>query len=446
MAPCGHNSNRRKDDCFDPRVRLGQCSGVPAAVPPPKVIRSAALRPVSIARVLRAAALSLLSAPTFAAAAAPSPWPADAPARLVAFVPFPDVAQSTLTSPPPTLTLFMTPAPRAEDVPDAVQRVGASGALWMRRLAEARLGLRYWDARHRVLHESAIPEPVGPPDAVAEALWLRFQFLVALPPSAGRPWPPPEPALPTLRPELVAALEAPTPDPWPVLPAFIVPPVPSPPAPPPPQGEVEVIVSALPGARRAPLGVAATPDQLADPGRVDDGRGTPDHRDTHVALRFELGLPSPPALGGSLRVMHPIDASSDTFGLAVVGSLGVAAWHPAFADPAAEAAGPAMSPRVEAGLGAAWGVSELRLHVSATAAVEALTVVSADATVEEAFRGALRLGTTIGYTLGPLMPMAGLELMLSPGVLSLRDDATVTVLADRFGAGLVVGLGYAFGR
>ncbi len=339
---------------------------------------------------------------------------------------------------------MVAPAPRADDVPETVQRAGAAGALWIRRLPDDRLGLRYWDARHRVLHESAIPQPVGPRAAVSEALWLRFQFLVSLPPSAGRPWPPPEPALPTLRPELVAALEAPLPDPWPELPAFTVPPVPAPPAPPPPQGEVQVTVSALPGARRAPLGVAATPDQLTEPAGPDAARGAPGHQEPRGALRFEAGVPGPLALGGSLRGTLPVGASPDAVGLAVVGALGVAAWHPSWA--AAIGAGvAAVSPRVEAGVGAAWGENELRLHVSATAAVEALTVVSGDATVDDAWRGALRIGTTVGWSIGRWMPLAGLELALSPWVLSLRDDADETVLAERFGVGLVVGIGYAFG-
>jgi hypothetical protein len=439
-----HNSNRRGCDRFDGRPALGQCGAVPSC--PPPSLRSSRSRPGAASPAGRAVVFGLVAA----LVPRPSPATENEARRLLAFTPWPEGAHPALAAPPPGLTIIESrPAIEVTEVPTAVQRAGASGAIWIRILSDDRIGLRYWDARERVLHESAIPAPHGTRSAVSNALWLRFEFMMALPPAAGRPWPPPEPVVPALRPELVAAWDTPPPDPWPPFPAFSVPPLPPPPAAPVPRGEVEVTVSALPGAPRAPIGVAATPDLLPSGTPDADLRGAPGHRVPRVALRFEVGLPSPVSLGGSLRGTLPLGHDEHTGGAAVVGAVGLSTWHPAYSGKDGGALGtPALAPRGELGLGAAWGLNELRLHVSATAALSRLIVPSDTATVDDAWQGALRLGTAVGWALGSLTPSLGLELALSPWVLSMHDGpqnaARQTILADRLRIGLLLGLGYAF--
>jgi hypothetical protein len=433
VAPGRVPAADRSPLAFDARRRVGQCAVVTTA-------RLSSLRQ----GLLAAGGILAVHLGRGGAGARP-------PQRLLALVPSPPAARAWTDSPPANLALVVATAPLAEDVPEAVRRARADGALWVRALPGDTLGLRYWDAEHRVLHEATVPRPEGSSPAVAEALWLRFQFLFDRPPAAGRPWPPPAPTVPPLAPELAAVFAAPPADPWPPLPDFTVPALPPPTRPPDPRGEVELTIAALPGAERAPIGVAATPDQL-DPATGPDAagrdRGAPGHVQPRAGFEFEVNVPEPISLGAAFRLALPLGAgepaAASAPGTALIGVVGASLWHSALAgDPALTLPGVAVSPRIEVGVGAAWGDDALRLQVSATAGLGGLVTVEGEA--DEAWQGALRLGTAIGWVHGRLMPFAGFEAALSPWVLVARRDDERIVLAERFRLGVLLGVGYAFG-
>jgi hypothetical protein len=222
----------------------------------------------------------LLSGPVAAAQrlAIPAPAPDAGPVLR-------DVVWPALRALAPTAGWTPEPAATAVDEPAvAARRLGAQGVLWATDGPDGPVLHLYRRPEDRVL-DAPVPIPADADAASArEAVRLRAEFLLEAPAAAGRPAPPAAGrALPPIPPDRLGDLMTPAPAPPPPLPPAVVPEPPAlPPAP--PGAQVQVEVTASPGAQ--------APDHVFS--RTAEGAVT--------AAEPEAAAPAAPVQGLRLRL------------------------------------------------------------------------------------------------------------------------------------------------
>ncbi len=356
-------------------------------------------------------------------------------------------------APPPTnvdLSVVTGPPPAAEELPAAVKRAGAAGAVWIWRRGD-RYELRYFRLEPAELFESTVTVPHGTDStALSDALWLRLQFLRGAPTGTGRSFPPELPVPEPASPEVEAFTHAPT---SPLWPAGDDPPIPLPPAPlpppPPRSGVVEVTVEALPGAqvptglysstveqgqasrrREAPTPPPAPRERAAPPEPAGPRRGV---------VLFNATLPAPRSMGFAAG-LDGIIAGTVTW----AGRLRVQPFNQPWDDLKTSGPHPRLAiTRLDAtvGLRAALEPLEIRPFIGPTVAT--VVPLGSGSSGTEAEPG-LVLGTQLAWDVGGPCVMAEIQFTASPGSLGANVNGKRVVLADTLRLTTGLGLGIPF--
>jgi hypothetical protein len=356
-----------------------------------------------------------------------------------------------LARPPAGVSIRRLDPGPPEALPARLRTLGAGDALWARILPGDRIGIRYFRAVPGELFEAELPGPVAPggAEALAEAFWLKLQFMMAAPAGTGRPWPPQPPVPGPPDATLAARLDAPRVRAWPALPSW---PLPHPPAalpgPPPPQGEVEIEIEARPGAEAPSMifsptaehGVKSSP-RSAEPAASPSLEPEP----VRLGLLGTADLPTPWSIGGGLDLFLPMDLAGTPlwarFGL--TSQLTHHPWDSTTAD-----GGPLATWRGQARLGARFSAEALRLWAGGGPFVAHLSRIGSagDAHLDATWQTGLEAGTLLGWAAGPLMPYAGFSFRVSPQSLRASSDGVEYTLAERWQIGVELGVAVSLGR